>query len=118
MRSSHLLRSCMSRDDAYLLDIREAARLAMSYLAGKTFDDFYGDTLLQDAVIRRLEIIGEAAHRVSEHTRLLHPLVPWAAIIGMRNVIVHQYDAVDLTIIWETVLVDLPKLMAALPETI
>ena len=108
----------MSRDDAYLLDMREAAELAMSYVAAKTFEEFQTDTLLQDAVIRRLEIIGEAARRLSERTRALYPQMPWHAIVGMRNVIVHQYDAVDLTIIWEAVQVDLPRLLAVLPRQI
>ena len=66
----------MSRDEAWLLDMLEAARLALHYVAGKTLDEFQSDTQLQDAVIRRLEIIGEAARRVSEGTRALYPQLP------------------------------------------
>ncbi len=93
----------MPRDAEYLLDILEAARLAIAYLAGKTREEFLRDTQCQDAVIRRLEIIGEAARRLSEEARITLPHLPWAAIIGMRNLMIHQYDDVDLMVVWDTV---------------
>ena len=97
-----------------LHDILEAARLIGSYVKDTTETGFRTDTQKQDAVIRRLEIIGEAGRRVSDGTRALYPQVPWHAIIGMRNVIIHQYDAVDLTIVWDAVQTDLPRLIATL----
>jgi len=63
----------MLRDSEYLVDILEAARLAMSYTSGKTREEFFRDTQCQDAVIRRLEIIGEATRRISEQTRAMYP---------------------------------------------
>jgi uncharacterized protein with HEPN domain len=106
----------MSRDREYLLDIVEAAKLAVSYLAGKSREGFLHDTQCQDAVIRRLEIIGEAARRVSDETKDRLPGVPWSAMVGMRNVITHQYDDIDLGIVWNTVANDLAAVMDAIAK--
>jgi uncharacterized protein with HEPN domain len=108
----------MSRDDAYLLDILDAARLALQYVRGKTRDQFLEDVQLQDAVIRRLAIIGEAARRVSEPTRLAHPTLPWHDMVGMRNIVIHEYDDVDLDVVWDAVARDLEPLIAALQAAI
>jgi uncharacterized protein with HEPN domain len=104
----------MDRDRAYLLDITESARLALSYMDGLTLEVFLNDTQRQDAVIRRIEIIGEAARRVSPQTRELHPEIPWATMIGMRNLMIHDYDDVDMDIVWDTVHRDLPELLELL----
>lgn len=104
----------MSRDDAYLIDILESARLALSYVSGMSSEEFFEDIRSQDAVIRRLEIIGEAARRVSEGRRAALPLLPWSLMIGMRNVMIHDYDHVNLATVWDTVRNDLPPLIAAL----
>ena len=66
----------MQRDVVYLLDILESARIALNYVAGKSWDQFNEDQQCQDAVIRRLEIIGEAARRVSRETREKYPDIP------------------------------------------
>ncbi|ACU89568.1 HepT-like ribonuclease domain-containing protein [Desulfomicrobium baculatum] len=104
----------MDRDRAYIFDITEAARLALSYVDDLTLKDFLLDTRCQDAVIRRIEVNGEAARRVSSQTRELHPEIPWAAMIGMRNLMIHDYDDVDMDIVWDTVHRDLPELLALL----
>jgi uncharacterized protein with HEPN domain len=108
----------MSRDPAYLFDILDSAGLALAYVAGKSREDFLHDVQLQDAVIRRLEIIGEAARRLTDATRASLPELPWRSMIGMRNVTIHQYDAVDLTRVWDTVEVALPKLIAVLEPVV
>ena len=108
----------MSRDSAYLLDILEAAKLALSYIAGKTKEQFYQETQCQDAVIRRLEIIGEAARRLPLESRNTLPDLPWHSMIGIRNVMIHEYDDVDLTIIWDTVQRDLPLLIEAIEKVV
>jgi uncharacterized protein with HEPN domain len=108
----------MSRDDVYLLDILVAARLALQYVSGKTRERFLGDVQLQDAVIRRLAVIGEAARRVSEATRLAHPSLPWHEMIGMRNIVVHEYDDVDLNVVWDAVARDLKPLVNALEKVV
>ncbi len=104
----------MRRDRAYMQDIIDAARLAMSYLNGLSEEDFAHNIQVQDAVIRRIEIIGEAARRVSPETRAAHPEVPWSEMTGMRNLLIHDYDDVDAHVVWNTVRQDLPPLVAAL----
>ena len=108
----------MDRDQGYLLDILEAARLAVFYVEGISAEDFLQDTLRQDSVIRRIEILGEAARRISPATRALLPTIPWSEMIGMRNLLIHDYDDVDLPIVWQTVQHDLPRLIAQLEPLI
>ena len=108
----------MQRDNAYLLDILEAARLALDYVGKKTKEEFLNDSQCQDAVIRRIEIIGEAAGRVSDETKSTFPNLPWSEMVGMRNVMIHDYDDVDMVIVWETVQNDLPPLISALESTL
>jgi len=108
----------MSKDDAYLLDILDAAKLVLQYVRGKSRGQFLEDVQLQDAVIRRLAIIGEAARRVSEPTRLAHPNLPWHDMIGMRNIVVHEYDDVDLEVVWDAVMRDLEPLISVLEAAI
>lgn len=101
----------MPRDEAYLLDILIAARKALQFLEGMTWQEFTQSELHQNAVIRPLEIIGEAARQVSPETRDAHPEIPWGQMIGMRNRLIHEYFRVNLTTVWETVQNDLPSLI-------
>ncbi len=102
------------RDLAYLWDMREAARRACLFAAGKDADDLDSDLMLRMAVERDLIIIGEAARRVTQEFRDSQPELPWAGIIGQRNILVHQYDDVASDRIWLVVSRDLPDLIAAL----
>jgi len=102
----------MLRDQEYLLDILEAANLAVRYVAGVSQDVYLQDTQLQDSVIRRLEIIGEAVRRISSETQAKYPSIPWREMIGMRNRMIHSYDDIDLYLVWQTVQHDLPRLIA------
>jgi uncharacterized protein with HEPN domain len=104
----------MSRDAAYLLDMLESCRLATRRLEHVTKEQFLDDLEQQDAVIRRLLIVGEAARRVSETTRNQTPDVPWNSVIAMRNLLVHEYDDVDEEVVWDTVRDDLPGLIVTL----
>ncbi|MDA8242312.1 MAG: DUF86 domain-containing protein [Nitrospiraceae bacterium] len=106
----------MKRDREFFLDILEAAKLAVSYIMGKSREEFLNDSQCQDAVIRRFEIIGEAARRISEDSRDANPELPWNEMIAMRNVMIHEYDDVDLPIVWETVKNNLPSLIAAIEK--
>jgi len=74
-----------------LWDMAESGRMIKNYVADKAEDEFYADSMLQDAVIRRFEVIGEAATRISEETRALIPQLPWRQIIAMRNRLIHDY---------------------------
>ena len=104
----------MQRDEAYLLDILIAARKALQFLEGMTWQNFTQSELHQNAVIRPLEIIGEAARRVSQETRDAHPEIPWEQMIGMRNRLIHEYFRVNLSTVWQTVQNDLSPLIALL----
>ena len=74
------------------------------------------DIQCQDAVIRRLEIIGEAARRISDETRADYPNIPWREIIGMRNIVIHEYDDIDLDTVFKTAKKDLPSLIVSIEQ--
>jgi uncharacterized protein with HEPN domain len=101
----------MSRDEAYLLDILLAARDAVSFVEGLDWEQFQESKLHQDAVVRALEVVGEAAQRVSDATQSKTPGVPWREMAGMRNRLIHEYFRVDLEKVWDTVLNSLPELI-------
>ena len=108
----------MRRDDAYLLDILIAARKALAFVADMTWEAFEISELHQNAVIRTLETIGEAARLVSQPTRDAHPEIPWERMIGMRHRLIHEYFRVDVTTVWDTVQNDLPPLIALIEPLI
>jgi uncharacterized protein with HEPN domain len=98
------------RDEAYLLDMLIAARKAIQFTEGSTAESFRHDQLVQNAVVRVLQVLGEAARRVSATYKEEHPDVPWAQIAGLRNRLVHDYMNIDLVIIWDVVRKDLGPL--------
>lgn len=101
----------MWRDDAYLLDMLLAARKVMKYAQGVDFERFDQDEILQDAIMRRIQIIGEAARKVSEEFKEEHPEIPWYEISGMRNKLIHEYFRVIPEKVWEAVERDVPVLI-------
>ena len=101
----------MWRDAAYLLDILIAAREAREFSTGLSREQFEGSTLHQHAITKTLEIIGEAARKISEQTRDAHPEVPWQDIIAMRHRLVHEYFRIDLEKVWDAVQNDIPELI-------
>jgi len=90
--------------------ILESIRAIEQYTKEKTIDDFRRDTWLQDATMRRLEIIGEAVKNIPANFKKKYRAVPWKKAAGMRDVIIHQYFDVDLEIVWETLKKDIPEL--------
>jgi uncharacterized protein with HEPN domain len=104
----------MQRDRQFLLDILQSAELISSYTNQVSKDEFIQNIQLQDAVIRRLMVIEEAARRVSDTTRQEQVDISWAEINGMRNRLVHEYDAVDFDIVWDVVQNEIPRLIAIL----
>lgn len=94
----------------FLLHILEAIVLIERYSRGKSQGDFFDSVGFQDQVIRRIEIIGEAARHIPEKIRKAHHQVPWKKIAGMRDKIVHEYFGIDLGVTWAVVKYDLPKL--------
>jgi uncharacterized protein with HEPN domain len=93
------------------------AREAVALTQGKARADLDDDRLLELALVRLLEIVGEAASRVPKEECALYPEIPWPQIVSLRNRLIHGYDAVDKDILWQVVVHDLPRLIAAL-ETI
>ena len=104
----------MRRDEAYLLDMLLQARKAVKFSTGLTYTQFDQSDLHQNAIIKSIEIIGEAASHVSAGTREAHSEIPWHEIIRMRNRLVHGYFEVTLIRVWDTVKKDLPTLIAQL----
>ncbi|MDP2479822.1 MAG: DUF86 domain-containing protein [Candidatus Palauibacterales bacterium] len=105
------------RDDSvYVAHIREAIHRVQSYIHGLTKEAFLETPLVQDAVIRQLQIIGEAAKRLSSDYRTCTSDIPWSDITGMREKLVHDYMGVDLEAVWETVTRDVPELRERLGE--
>jgi uncharacterized protein with HEPN domain len=103
------------RDDiVYLRHIRDAVGRVGSYVAGLDENRFMENPLVQDAVIRQLQVLGEAAKRLSREFRTGSPEIPWSDIAGMRNKLVHDYMGVDLEVVWETATVDIPALASRL----
>lgn len=103
-------------DISRLRHMREAAHAALQFMAGKDRATLDHDLQLVFAVVRAVEIIGEAASRISPEFRQQNPQFPWAAIVGMRNRLVHAYFDVDLDQVWKTVKNDLPLLIAELDQ--
>lgn len=99
----------MNNDNLYLNHILESISLIESYLPNGE-KDFYSSKLIQDAVIRNLEIIGEATKMISEDLRQREGQIPWRQMVGMRDVLIHNYFGVDNEIVWAVVENQLPKI--------
>ncbi|MBI2238372.1 MAG: DUF86 domain-containing protein [Actinobacteria bacterium] len=108
----------MSRDEDRLVDMLRAARRARSFVSGMNEEAFHQSELHQSAVVRELEIIGEAASRISESARDAHPRIPWRQVMGMRTILVHEYFRIDLDIVWAAVTGDVPRLIAELEQVV
>lgn len=102
------------RNAAYLWDMLEAARNITKFIADKSFDDYEQDAVLCSAVERQIEIIGEAANRVSIEFQSAHPQVPWRKIIGQRNVLAHEYKDIADKLIWSVAEQHIPELIKTL----
>jgi len=105
-------------DRASLLDMLIFAREAMAFVHGRKRLDLDQDRGFLRSLERVLELVGEAARRISLVTREAHPAIPWKDIIGMRNIIAHEYGKVDLDEIWKATQQDVPRLVATLEEVV
>ena len=104
----------MSPDEPLLLDMMTPAVQAVGFTNGVDEAQFRTSALHQNAVIRSLEVIGEAATRISPELRQAHPEIPWRDIIGMRHRLIHNYTNVSLDVVWDVLCNRLPQLIAAL----
>lgn len=101
----------MSRDDAHVLDVLKAARLAIEFKGTADKAEFLADAKTQSAVLHQLMVLGEAVKRLSSEFRAAHPEVPWKLIAGTRDKLIHFYEGVDLEQVWGMVNSDLPDLI-------
>ena len=103
-------------DDVYISDIIECCRIILDHLNGVCENEFERNILIQDAVIRRFEIIGEAASKISDKFKAMHQDVEWQLIKDMRNKLIHEYFGVSAITIYETALTDIPPLIEKLEK--
>ena len=109
----------MSRTDkVYLQDIIESIEIISGYIGNKTDFEFSRDLMLQDAVIRRFEIIGEASSKISEKTKIENPAVQWRLMKEMRNKLIYEYFGVSAITIYSTIKLDLPVLKEQLAKLV
>ena len=101
-------------DVAYLSDMLAAARQIIRYTSGTTFHGFVSDDMMRRATERQLEIIGEAATRVSSATRSSNSEIPWRQIIAQRNVLAHEYGEIKVELIWKLIQTRIPTLIQQL----
>ncbi|MEK7570852.1 MAG: DUF86 domain-containing protein [Patescibacteria group bacterium] len=94
----------------YINDIIVAIDTIVGYVHTMSFSEFEDDKKSIDAVVRNIEIIGEASTHISEDLKIQHPKIPWKKMISMRNKIIHEYFGIDNEILWETIQNDLPLL--------
>ena len=108
----------MPRDEVRLRHMLEYAREAIELARGRARSDLDSDRMLNLALVRLLEIVGEAAHRVSPETRARLSEIPWESIVGLRHRLIHGYDQVDFDILWQIIKDDLPQLVESLDEAL
>jgi uncharacterized protein with HEPN domain len=103
----------MSRDESlYLTDIQEACEKVLRFTKGMTYKDFVNDDLHFDAVLRNLEVIGEAVKNISDETQQKYPNVKWRKIAGFRDIVAHEYFGVNEETVWDIVENEVPALLA------
>ncbi len=105
-------------DTDYLQDMLDACIKATDFIKNISLAEFVGDEKTQFAVIRALEIVGEASKKVSQSFKDQNPEIPWKVIAGMRDKMIHDYMGVNRTVVWKTVIEDIPPLIARLRKAI
>ncbi len=104
------------QDQLYLEDIREAIQRVLSYVQGMTYAQFLVDVKTQDAVVRNIEILGEAAKNLSAESKARYPMVPWSALARTRDKLIHHYFGINLDVVWNIIEKDLPILLDQLKD--
>ncbi|MBD2310812.1 DUF86 domain-containing protein [Desertifilum sp. FACHB-1129] len=104
----------MSRDDAALLDIIRAGQLILEFAQGLSREQLNSDVRTQSAILYQIAVMGEATKRLSREFREQHPEAPWDDMAGMRDIVAHQYDRIDLDIVWQVIQRNIPELLSVL----
>jgi uncharacterized protein with HEPN domain len=107
-----------NRDESYAVDILEAAKLVRQFIEDVDRETFDQDMMRQSAVIRQFEIMGEAAKRLSAEFRDTHPGIPWRQMAGMRDILIHAYNHVDMDTVWNAAASIVPDLVQQLEPLI
>ncbi|GGK36708.1 DUF86 domain-containing protein [Caldalkalibacillus thermarum] len=102
----------------YIMFLEDILKCIEEYTKGMDFEKFRNNQLVIDAVIRNLEVIGEASKYVPVEIRESYPSVPWKSMIGLRNILIHEYFGIDEEIVWEIVSSDLKKIKPVIEEII
>lgn len=100
----------------FVEDILESVDKIERYVKGISYDNFVENEMIIDAVIRNLEVIGEASKNIPENIREQYTTIPWRRIIGLRNIMIHGYFGIDLSIIWEIITKNLPETKPSIVE--
>jgi uncharacterized protein with HEPN domain len=108
----------ISNDLAYIDHILDCIRKINKFSRGLSLEDFRNSELVQDAIIRNIEIIGEASKKISKDTKLTYYKVQWKEIAGMRDKLIHDYLGVDVDVVWKTIKEDIPALKKQISEII
>lgn len=103
-------------DRVYVWDMLQAAKRVREFAEGQTFQHFLDDTMRRSAIERQIEIIGEAANRVSEEFQNQHSEIPWRKIISQRHILAHEYDDLAYEILWNVVTIHVPPLIKQLED--
>ncbi len=98
----------------YIDDMLDAIYKIQTFLSDFDFENFSQDNKTQFAVIRALEIVGEASKKIPDHIKVLYPDVPWREIAGMRDKLIHDYFGVDIDVVWKTAIEDIPSVLISL----
>ena len=100
----------MDKTHSLLFDIKLACDRILEFTEGSDLSKFSTDMMCQDAVIRRIEIIGEASYKIDPSFQEKHSEIPWQVLRGMRNRLIHAYNEIDIELVWQTVQDDIPSL--------
>jgi uncharacterized protein with HEPN domain len=103
-------------DRARLQHISEAIKEIEKYIENSSYEDFQSNSMMQFATVKQLEIIGEASTHLTEHFKKLYKEIEWREIVGLRNILIHEYFGIDTKIVWDILKIDLPKLKSQVAE--
>ena len=103
-------------DKARLQHIFDSIKEIENYIRNSSYVDFYSNSMMQFATVKQLEIIGEASNHLTEHFKMSNKEIQWREIVGLRNILIHDYFGIDTKIVWDILQIDIPKLKIQIEE--